>query len=32
MPSNFFEGGLHGENAHADPLEVFEGLRGIQLG
>ncbi|MCM3457238.1 DinB family protein [Heyndrickxia oleronia] len=27
MPSNFFEGGLHGENAHADPLEVFEGLQ-----
>lgn len=27
MSSYFFEKGLHGENAHADPLEVFEGLQ-----
>ncbi|WP_312027250.1 DinB family protein [Cytobacillus firmus] len=27
MSSYFFENGLHGENAHVDPLEVFEGLR-----
>ncbi|SFB20509.1 MULTISPECIES: DinB family protein [unclassified Bacillus (in: firmicutes)] len=27
MSFSFFEKGLHGENAHVDPLEVFEGLR-----
>ncbi|WP_188455688.1 DinB family protein [Virgibacillus oceani] len=27
MKLTFFENGLHGENAHVDPLEVFDGLR-----
>ncbi|MET3696558.1 DinB family protein [Bacillus oleivorans] len=27
MSSYFFEKGLHGVNAHVDPVEVFEGLR-----
>ncbi|GIN84926.1 hypothetical protein J6TS2_13120 [Heyndrickxia sporothermodurans] len=27
MSSYIFENGLHGENAHVDPLEVFEGLQ-----
>lgn len=27
MSDYFFEKGLHGDNAHVDPLEVFEGLQ-----
>lgn len=27
MSSQFFQSGLHGEDAHVDPLSVFEGLQ-----
>ncbi|MFT4416816.1 DinB family protein [Fredinandcohnia humi] len=32
MSSSFFENGLHGKNAHVDPLEVFEGLQWEKAG
>ncbi|WP_057763076.1 DinB family protein [Cytobacillus praedii] len=32
MSSYFFENGLHGVNAHVDPLEVFVGLRWEKAG